>query len=235
MSLRDLEKRLLKEPDNLGLKVTVASMLHEAGRTREAVELYRTVALAYRDAGRKAQAAAVCRSILELAPGDAQCAALLASLSEPAPAPPPFRITGPVQAQEPPPIGPGMPPPREAQLRIPTPVPRPPVTPPEPAPERRSSLDETPLPKPVPYHVVDPTTGQNRLSPRELIDAEPTRPDGAPTSGDDVSEALATRKVRKLDSAEVRKLERVDFDDGDTPVRDSDEITRPRDKLPEKD
>ena len=229
MSLRDLEKRLHKEPDNLGLKVTVASLLHEAGRTAEAVELYRSVALAYRDAGRKAQAAAVCRSILELAPHDEQCHGLLASLSDPRP----VRSTGPLEAEEPPLVG--MPPPREA-IKIPTPVPRPPVTPPEPtAPARRSSLDETPLPKPVPYHVVDPTTGQNRLSPRELYDADPTRPDGAPAGGDDVSEAMATRKVRKLDSEELRKLEKVDFDDGETPVRDSDEITRPRDKLPEKD
>jgi hypothetical protein len=234
LSLRDLEKRLQKEPDNLGLKVTVASLLHEAGRTSEAIELYRSVALAYRDAGRKAQAAAVCRSILELAPRDEHSYALLASLTDPVPvptAPTPFRITGPVESQEPPPIG--MPPPREA-IKIPTPVPRPPVTPPDAAPARPSSLDETPLPKPVPYHVVDPTTGQNRLSPRELYDADPTRPDAAPT-GEDVSEAMATRKVRKLDSEELRKLEKVDFDDGLTPVRDSDEITRPRDKLPDKD
>ncbi len=67
MKLRELEKRLEKEPGNLGLRVTAAGLMHEAGRTVEAVELYRSVALAYRDAGRKQQAIAVCRSILELA------------------------------------------------------------------------------------------------------------------------------------------------------------------------
>ena len=64
--LRDLEKRLEKEPHNLGLRVTVAGMLREAGRSIEAVELYRSVAIAYRDQGRPQQAIAVCRSILAL-------------------------------------------------------------------------------------------------------------------------------------------------------------------------
>src|SRR5262249_38302183 len=78
--LRDLEKRLKDEPDNLGLRVTVAGVLRDAGRGAEAVELYRSVAIAYRDQGRNQQAIAVCKSILEVAPDDASCQALLAML-----------------------------------------------------------------------------------------------------------------------------------------------------------
>src|SRR5262245_59727443 len=78
--LRELEKRLKDEPDNLGLRVTVAGVLRDAGRGAEAVELYRSVAIAYRDQGRGQQAIAVCKSILEVAPDDANCHALLATL-----------------------------------------------------------------------------------------------------------------------------------------------------------
>jgi hypothetical protein len=78
--LKDLEKRLKDEPDNLGLRVTLAGALREAGRVADAVELYRSVAIAYRDHGRSQQAIAVCRSILEIAPDDARCHGLLATL-----------------------------------------------------------------------------------------------------------------------------------------------------------
>jgi hypothetical protein len=79
-ALRELEKRLREEPENLGLRVQVAGALREAGRHAEAVELYRSVAIAYRDQGRTQQAVAVCRSILEIAPADPVCEALLEML-----------------------------------------------------------------------------------------------------------------------------------------------------------
>jgi len=66
--LKELEKRLRDEPENLGLRVMVAGAMRETGRHDEAVELYRSVAIAYRDQGRSQQAIAVCRSILEIAP-----------------------------------------------------------------------------------------------------------------------------------------------------------------------
>ncbi|HEY0990564.1 MAG TPA: tetratricopeptide repeat protein, partial [Kofleriaceae bacterium] len=78
--LKELEKRLRDEPDNLGLRVMVAGALHDAGRRDDAVELYRSVAIAYRDQGRPQQAITVCRSILELAPDDRPCTELLAAL-----------------------------------------------------------------------------------------------------------------------------------------------------------
>jgi hypothetical protein len=84
-ALRELEKRLKSEPENIGLRVAVAGALHEVGRHAEAVELYRSVAVAYRDQGRNQQAIAVCRSILEIAPGDVPCQHLLAALQPPPP------------------------------------------------------------------------------------------------------------------------------------------------------
>jgi cyclic nucleotide-binding protein len=78
--LKELEKRLRDEPDNLGLRVMLAGVLHEAGRLGDAVELYRSVAIAYREQGRLQQAITVCRSVLEIAPDDASCQALLATM-----------------------------------------------------------------------------------------------------------------------------------------------------------
>ncbi|MEO8548474.1 MAG: cyclic nucleotide-binding domain-containing protein [Kofleriaceae bacterium] len=287
MSLRDLEKRLEKEPDNLPLRVTVAGMLGDAGRRKEAVEHYRRVAVAYRAQGRVQQATAVCRSILELAPDDMAIHTLLAELSEPttpAPAmPAPGAITatgdtgtgprrrtpssieptatgvrgalepelppGPKPAPKqavavsprvrpasdtvkppsvpslaepasavaptaprpgssatsraalipvvrtlgsrpptPPPIAP--PSPLSTAKRNPPPPPPPRAKPPTESPPRRSSFEtETPLPQPVPYHVADPTSSQNRFE-RESADdvtfpeeVKRTRPRESDTSG----------------------------------------------------
>jgi hypothetical protein len=98
--LRELERRLKEEPENLGLRVVVAGALREAGRHAEAVELYRSVALAYRDQGRTQQAIAVCRSLLQIAPDDARFQALLAALTsapDETPLPPamPYHIADP--------------------------------------------------------------------------------------------------------------------------------------------
>ncbi|HEX7838229.1 MAG TPA: tetratricopeptide repeat protein, partial [Kofleriaceae bacterium] len=105
--LKELEKRLRDEPDNLGLRVLVAGAQHEAGRRDDAVELYRSVAIAYRDQGRPQQAITVCRRILEIAPDDAPCHALLAALlaSQPAPrgSPPPASEPPAPPSESPPP------------------------------------------------------------------------------------------------------------------------------------
>src|SRR5215208_4544435 len=101
--LKELERRLRDEPENLGLRVVVAGALHEAGRQDEAIELYRSVAIAYRDQGRPQQAITVCRSILELAPDDAPCRELLAVLlaSQPWPEVPEPRHSPPPAAYRP--------------------------------------------------------------------------------------------------------------------------------------
>jgi hypothetical protein len=86
--LRDLQKRLDREPENLGLRVMVAGALREVGHDDEAVELYRSVARVYREQGRTQQALAVCRSLLEIAPGDGPCKLMIAELTEgPTPVP----------------------------------------------------------------------------------------------------------------------------------------------------
>src|SRR5262245_548518 len=180
--LKELEKRLRDEPDNLGLRVMVAGALHDAGRRDDAVELYRSVAIAYRDQSRPQQAITVCRSILELAPDDGPCSELLAALMAsqaapraPSPDPharlsPPGRLSPPPGRLSPPPAAPRSSPPPSVPRPSPLPLPRPS----EPSsdqlePRRRSSGDVTPLPQPLPYHLADPTTSSvERVSRSDL-------------------------------------------------------------------
>jgi len=202
--LRELERRLEKEPGNLGLRVQVAGLMHHAGRTTEAVELYRSVAIAYRDQGRHRQAIAVCHSILDIAPDDAACRVLLAEMAIPdEPTPPPARAT----------LAPAEPP-------------------------RRSSgvPDPTPLPRPVPYHVADPTSQRVRTSEVgvPVVEGEQTRPGGddaprpaltglaeaarhisgliagtdarGPLADEDVAAELETRKRPRIASDELAKI-----------------------------
>ena len=274
--LKELEKRLKDEPENLGLRVTYASALREAGRHDEAVELYRSVAVAYREQGRNQQAIAVCKSILEIAPDDVRCHALLAQLvahhqgrphrdtanqiphggdeivieagtptgdpayrdpaaipsltpvprttlpGTPAPRPSvPRTITPPSLFTEDPHLSPSPPranphlntPPAgtpRAPVRAPTAppvvpkgsIPIPSREPSQDAPKRRSSLDETPLPPAMPYHVADPTTRSlKKLSELDLL-ATPD-PD---------------EKRRSSGSVEVDLSETPDPDDYPTPI-----------------
>ena len=179
MKLKELEKRLATEPENLGLRVQVAGLMREAGRSVEAVELYRSVAIAYRDQGRVQQAIAVCRSILDIAPDDAACQGLLSSLQ---PSDPARRSS------------------RDAHAS-------------------RSSIDETPLPRPVPHHVVDPTSQRYKLSERDLqlplppaeITPPPNVPGSAaiPTSQIDAAAELETRRRVKIRTGQLEKLDEV--------------------------
>ncbi|MBZ0236000.1 MAG: hypothetical protein K8M05_26970, partial [Deltaproteobacteria bacterium] len=90
--IRDLERDLKREPQNLALRLTLAAAYREAGRTGDAVELYRTVARAYLEQGRPGQAAAVCKSALEIAPVDSELYGMLHHLERSASQtqPPPF-------------------------------------------------------------------------------------------------------------------------------------------------
>jgi hypothetical protein len=213
--LRELERRLDREPSNLGLRVQVAGLMHQTGRTPEAVELYRSVALVYRDQGRHRQAIAVCHSILDIAPQDAACREMLASMAIPdEPTPPPARGT--------------------PSLNRETPLPRQ-----SDEPKRRSSIEPTPLPSPVPYHVADPTSGLQRTRASDtgapVVEGEATRPGGtdkvqrSPLSGlaeaarqisgliaradasgpahdEDVASALETRKRPRITTEELAKI-----------------------------
>ncbi len=145
--LKELEKRLKDEPENLGLRVALAGALLEAGRRADAIELYHSVAMAYRDHGRTQQAITVCRSLLELAPEHAACQELLTALTVDAPV-----------ADEPPR--------RAARL---TPPQLPPSEPPDlQVPYRSSSSDMTPLPAPLAYHEADPTWIAPQVTRAEL-------------------------------------------------------------------
>jgi CRP-like cAMP-binding protein len=153
--LKELEKRLKDEPENLGLRVLVAGALHEAGRRDDSIELYRSVAEAYRDQGRVQQAITVCRSVLAIAPGDPGSQQLLDALVA-------SRPGRPTQLTEPPPD------------RLPPP-PRPGSSSGAPEliegdePGSRAPLDVTPLPAPLPYHVADPTQSIPVVPPSEAM------------------------------------------------------------------
>jgi hypothetical protein len=228
--LRDLERRLEAEPENLGLRVAVAVALREAGRHADAVELYRAVAIAYREQGRRPQALAACRSLLEIAPEDARGRALLAILDgdrEAAPLHPAPLAAAPGTAPLPR-VGIGAPPAGERAGRK---LPLPPAEP-EP-PGRRSWSEDTPLPPALPHHVADPTGRIARISETELPLSEGalTRPGGtggafpevsgiaaaarrisaqliASRSGhdEDLSIELDTRQLPAIDPAELDKI-----------------------------
>ena len=252
MGLKELEKRLEQEPDNLGLRVMVAGALREAGRHDDANALYVAVARTYRDQGRFQQAIAVCRSALEQVPNEPRLRELLAALTTLPLAPPP---------QQQPPL-----PPRLAHKPV--------TLSPPPAPSRRSSIEETPLPRAVPYHVHDPTSAAQKISLSDLptMEGADTRPGAEPImrqsveglasaarkitrtlSGDpevDVASELDTRQRPRLEPEEAARLseppptvpterisldEAVDVDeDATTPIplesRDpEEELTNPRD------
>ncbi|MGE0399263.1 MAG: cyclic nucleotide-binding domain-containing protein [Kofleriaceae bacterium] len=215
--LKDLEKRLRDEPNNLGVRVMLAGALREAGREPEAIELYRSVAIAYRDQGRNQQAIAVCRSILELAPNDEVSLALIGQLggrsstpsipSVPAPvstySAPSIHRTQPTQMPRTPPT---TPPPARAAPTTP-PATRPPPSAIE-RDSRTSRSDATPLPRAVPYHVADPTTANlAKLSARDVLEiptlaegtADPPAPSRLPPSrpGSDSGLAAAARRISR--------------------------------------
>ncbi len=206
--LKELERRLRDEPENLGLRIALATAYREVARMSDAIELYRSVAMAYRDQGRVQQAIAVCRSLLEIAPNDSASRALLATLIPPAPASP-SSPPSPVRDRE-----------VDVDIDVGTLVAAPviPERPAQPIPQilgrdssglrqRRSSLDETPLPHAMPYHVHDPTTSiVKKLSETDLVThpeepIETPDPDAAETRpGEDVTRpssglASAARRI----------------------------------------
>ncbi len=79
------ESLLKKEPDNFAARVKLAGALKDLGRIEEALIHYHQVAEAYRAAGRRVQALAVCRSVLEFAPSDQVSLDMVAELDVPPP------------------------------------------------------------------------------------------------------------------------------------------------------
>ena len=166
--IRDLERQLKREPDNLALRLTLAAAYREAGRAVEALALYRSVALAYAEQGRATQATAVCRSALELAPEDGELFSLLRHLERTTTMPPPFAPT---------PAAPLAPPPDTATA-APPPAPRPPtVEPPlRPAAPRQQAPPITSAPPPT----MAATRGDNPMLATVKRVPPPPRPAGPP-------------------------------------------------------
>src|SRR5262249_1892523 len=78
--IRELELKAQRDPQNLAVRLQLAAVLRAVGRREEGTALVRSVALAYHGEGRIAQALAVCRSLLEIAPGAPAPQALFAGL-----------------------------------------------------------------------------------------------------------------------------------------------------------
>jgi len=165
--IRELERQLRRESENLALRLTLAAAYREASRAVEALALYRSVARAYAEQGRAGQAAAVCRSALEISPEDGELYGMLIHLERAASTRPPPLGPAPVApavamapmvtvSAAPPPLPSGVAaradnPMLSTVKRVPPPPPRPQsVVAPLP---RTSSGDlETPLPPPLPLH-----------------------------------------------------------------------------------
>jgi hypothetical protein len=259
MTLRELERRLKAEPENLDLRVQVARALRAAGRHIEAVELYRSVAIAYCEEGRSSQAIAACRSLLEIAPDDARCHAMMAVLDAgEAGAPegerPVRKLELPLPA-----VGGAVPRTRTPPVGIPVPRTKTPPAGVPSAPEREaptrgsSSFDETPLPPAMPHHIADPTARLQRISESDLPTTEgaPTRP-GSDVGSQPVVSGIANA-ARRISASLIgagagmreRMGAKIDFDfDSDEPTStggrsgavpdergddDEEDQTRPRD------
>ncbi len=69
--------------DELQRRLASGAALLMAGRLAEGIEIYRSVAIAYRDQGLTKQAIAVCHAVLEVAPADPVSRGMLAALGEP--------------------------------------------------------------------------------------------------------------------------------------------------------
>ena len=81
-AVKELEKQLRKDPHNLVLRVRLAGALVQSGNFAEAIEMYRSVAMAYYGQNRIDQAIAVCHSVLEIAPDHHPSRMLLTELDQ---------------------------------------------------------------------------------------------------------------------------------------------------------
>ncbi|MCC6995034.1 MAG: cyclic nucleotide-binding domain-containing protein [Deltaproteobacteria bacterium] len=158
--VKELERAAKDDPGNLVSKVKLAGAYRDLGQKSDAIKLYREVAHAYEAQGRRAQAVAVCRGILEIDPGEGETRVLLSRLESEAAAEPagsglplpllPGTMQGAVPAM----------PPRPAWLPktsrgFASPTVPPPLLTPTPGP--------TPLPAPFPLGEDDPSTSAGSL------------------------------------------------------------------------
>jgi hypothetical protein len=79
-TVRELEKRVAGNPDSIVMRLKLAAAFRQIGRLADAMTIYRGLANHYRGEGRLVQALAVCRSILEIDPSDAETQQLYADI-----------------------------------------------------------------------------------------------------------------------------------------------------------
>jgi CRP-like cAMP-binding protein len=147
--LAEYERAVLREPENLALRVELARALHLAGRIGDALAELRFVAIRYHRQGRVPQALEVCRYILELDPRHDEMRAMFDELSSAMPEEPP-----PPPAKKLPP-----PPPPARQKTIPPEparLPLPPLA--EEAPRRPATIPRDRLPPAAAAGVPRPIT-----------------------------------------------------------------------------
>jgi hypothetical protein len=117
-------------------------------------------------------------------------------------------------------------------------------------PQRRSSMEETPLPRPVPHHLYD-RTSHSTLPDLEELDTNPDahRPRSSTGTGlaeaarkitglinrdDDVAQPMDTRPVRRIRDEDLRKLtappptgEHARMSEDDLDTRPQEALTKP--------
>jgi CRP-like cAMP-binding protein len=86
--LAEFERAVLREPENLRLRIDLAMALRRAGRAGDALAELRFVAIRYHRQGHWEQAIAVCQSLLEMDPSHDEIRSMLAELQSIANAPP---------------------------------------------------------------------------------------------------------------------------------------------------
>lgn len=180
-SLGELEHRLEREPEDLPLRLTVAGKLRAANRLDAAVEHYRKVAIAYRSQGLAQQALDVCTNILELAPDDIAIHALVADLKA--------RMKPSDEGDD------------GVDVEFSEPGDELPIRDADPSPPMRMSATfetETPLPRPIPYHIADPTSAKARLPIEDLDETTETRPGPNPRPSDRRGNAGLAHGARRI-------------------------------------
>jgi hypothetical protein len=104
----------------------------------------------------------------------------------------------------------------------------------EPEKRHEAEPDETPLPAPMPHHVADPTSSQERPSAAEITDVDRDLP---LARFEDLANELETRKRPRIESEQIRRVtfalptvpvEKVDESAGPISRDSEDELTRPR-------
>jgi cAMP-dependent protein kinase regulator len=107
--LAEVERAVLREPENLGLRVQLARALRQVGRLGDALAELRFCAIRFQRAGQVLEAVEVCREVLEIDPTHDEVRAMFDQLSTAVPPPPPKRLPPPPPPARQKTVPPGLP------------------------------------------------------------------------------------------------------------------------------